>query len=66
MAHYDRDEPENVEVARNELSARTKKAEADFEKSIWRQRAKFIREATVKERANLQRELRRKVRPNHG
>ena len=66
MAHYDDDETQAVSTAREALASKSAKAEAEFNRSVWRQRAKFIREATVKERANLQRELRRSARQSHG
>lgn len=53
MAHYDDDETQAVSAARKALASKSAKAEAEFNRSVWHQRAKFIRDATKNEAAAL-------------
>jgi hypothetical protein len=55
MAHYDSgdDEAPQIEEAREALRKKRAEANRAWEKSVWHQRAKFIRDATKNEAAAL-------------
>jgi hypothetical protein len=59
MSHYDSgdDEAPQIEQAREVLRKKQIEAERAWDKSVWRQRAKFIRDATKNEAAALRRTI---------